>query len=231
MRKFRYFGALLVALLGVGCAGAWSKSQKQAAVPVAVLPATMKEGYYDDPQKMSLEAAGTTGFVSGFAGGLIGGAVATAVVAGLQNDYENDNEVQFNELESRVKGIPLGQELQAALTRELEKIPHFQGQISGSAATQFKTEIVGLTFGRLSGKSPDNALMLIAKFTCVTANGQTLLSKVVMAKGYDVKPSPAQAPLASYVRDPELLKRHFSLVAAEASAQCGEAVRGKLGLK
>lgn len=231
MRIYTSCLAVIFCASSLSCSGVWSQAEKKAAVPVAVLPATVKEGYYDDPQKMSLKAAGTTGFVSGFAGGLIGGAVATAVVAGLQNDYENDNEVQFKELESRVKGIPLGQELQAALTRELEKIPHFQGQISGSAGTQFKTEIVGLTFGRLSGNSPDHALMLIAKITCVTANGQTLLSKVVMAKGYDVKPSPAQAPLASYVKDPELLKRHFSLVAAEASAQCGEAVRAKLGLK
>jgi hypothetical protein len=207
----------------------WSPAQKKAAVPVAVLPATMKEGFYDDPQKMSLNAAGTTGFVSGFAGGLIGGAVATAVVAGLQNDYESDNEAQFNELESRVMGVGVGQEMQAALTRELEKIPHFQGQIRSSAGTQFKTELVSLTFGRLSGNSPDHALMGIAKFTCVAGNGQELFSKLVSAKGYDVKPSPAQAPLASYVKDPELLKRHFSLLAAELSAQCAEAVRQKLG--
>lgn len=230
--KFLLFGGpFLVCLFGVSCSGVWSPKQKQDVVPVAVLPATLKEGFYDDPQKMSLEAAGATGFVSGFAGGLIGGAVATAVVAGLQNDYEKDNEAQFDVLKSRVMEVGIDQEMQAALTRELEKIPHFQGQIRGSAGTQFKTEIMGLTFGRLSGSSPEHALICIAKVTCVSASGQVLFSKLVSAKGHDVEPSPAQAPLASYVKDPGLLKRHFSLVAAELSAQCGEAVRKKLGMQ
>jgi hypothetical protein len=231
MRIYTSCLAVIFCASSLSCSGVWSQAEKKSAVPVEVLPATMKKGFYDDPQKMSMKAAGTTGFVSGLAGGLIGGVVAGAVVAGLQNDYENDNEAQFNELESRVMAVAMGQEMQAALTRELEKIPSYQGQISGSAATQFKTEIVTLTFGRVSGDSPDHALMCMAKFTCVSAKGQMLFSKVFASKGYDLKPSPAQAPVASYVRDPELLKRHFAMIAADLSAQCGEAVRGKMGVK
>lgn len=52
-----------------------------------------------------------------------------------------------------------------------------------------------------------------------------------MSKGYALKPSPVQAPLASYVRDPELLQRHFGMIAADLSSQCGEALRDKLGVK
>jgi|GEM_PF-5214509 len=44
--KFLLFGGpFLVCLFGVSCSGVWSPKQKQDVVPVAVLPATLKEGF------------------------------------------------------------------------------------------------------------------------------------------------------------------------------------------
>ena len=231
MNCFRFGGLLGVGIFCVSCSTVWTTAQKQASVPVAVLPATMRSGFYADPQKISLESSEATGWVSGLAGGLVGGALASVVVAGMQNDYEKDNEAQFDILEKHVMAVGMAEEMQSALTRELEKIPHFRGQIRGSAGTQFKTEMVGVTFGRLSSSSREHAWQCSAQFTCVSESGEVLFSEVISAKGHDLRPRPAQAPLESYVKNPELLKQHFGRVAERLCAQCAEAVRRKLGTK
>jgi hypothetical protein len=220
--------ALMLSLSLVSCTTPWSAQQRQKAIPTSVRRATTANMNYTNPQFMSQEAAETTGLVVGIAGGLIGGAIAGGIAAGAQNSYEKKYQAEFSLLRSQVYASGLSESLRTSLVSELQTIPHFRGQVNDSSRTNFSMEITQLGFVRMPGSSPNHAPFIQVKVKQTAADGEKLLEKNFLVFGNKLKGARAEATVASYARDRDLLNRHLQLLANDVARQCREELLKKL---
>jgi hypothetical protein len=206
--------ALIIALLP-SCAPRLTKSAKAQLTSLSIPAATQHAKAYQDPQSMTADSAGAIGLVSGLTFGLAGGVAAVAGAAIKQSTFEGKYK---NEVEAIKAQTPkdIGQMFTTELSNRLANDPFYGPRLkAGGAGGRINIEVRVLTLVKNSDRTHSPAVSVTGSIT--GPDGKKLLPLMAFANGS--KMAGVKASLATYAKDPVLLRKHYEQVTNAAAAE------------